>query len=305
MSRAADQPVRERSGAVRGRARLSPPRILALTYLGIVAVGGLLLRAPFSTNEPISWIDAYFTAMSAGMVTGLSVVDTGSTFTPAGEVILMILMQLGGLGLMTFAVITAVLLGKRVGLSRKLLVGQSLNVGGFDDAKYLVSLIVAFALAVELLGAVVLAFVFVPDQGLARGLFTSVFHSVSAFNNAGFSTFRTNLVGYVDHSVVNIVITSLLIVGGIGFVVIADVIRKRRFASLSLHSKLMVSGTLIVNLLAMLLVLAFEWRNPQTLGALDASAWIHRFASGAVSEPGCHSRDSGRWVERRMRRSTG
>lgn len=288
-----DQDRNDRSSVVARSNRWSPPRILAVTYVLIVGVGGLLLRAPFSTNEPISWIDAYFTAMSAGMVTGLSVVDTGSTFTPFGEVVLMVLMQLGGLGLMTFAVITAVLLGKRVGLSRKLLVGQSLNVGGFDDAKFLVALIVGFAIAMEVLGAVILAFVFVPEQGLGRGLFTSVFHSISAFNNAGFSTFRTNLVDYVDNPVVNVVITSLLIVGGIGFVVVADIVRRRRFARLSLHSKLMLTGTLVVNVLAMLMVLAFEWGNPATLGPLDGSgkAWAAWFQAVTPRTAGFNSVD--------------
>ena len=229
----------------------------------------MLLHTPLATDEPIGWMDAYFASTSAAMVTGLSSVDIETTFTPFGELVLMALMQVGGLGLMTFALLTAALLGKRIGLRHRLITGQSLNVATIGGTRSLVRLILLFALSMEALGTLVLAIRFVPDLGLARGLWVSMFHAVSAFNNAGFSTFSTNLTGYVADPVVNIAITGLFIVGGIGFVVVADLVRTRTFARLSLHTKLMLVGTLVMNVLATLLVLTFEWGNAGTLGSLD------------------------------------
>lgn len=258
-----------RSGRRRRIGELSPPQLLALGYASIIALGAILLRLPGSTTTDITWSDALFTSVSASTVTGLVVMDTGATFTWWGEAVLLVLMQLGGLGLMTFAVMTALVLGRQVGLRQRIVLGDAFGDAPIGSVVSLVRTIVVFALAMEALGTIVLATRWVPEMGWLDGLWFSLFHTVSSFNNAGFGLRPDNLVAWQDDVVINLAVTALFIIGGIGFTVIADLRRTRTIRLLSLHTRLMLVGTLVINAIATLAFLALEYNNPATLGPLD------------------------------------
>src|SRR5690606_11933312 len=201
---------------------LSPPRVLALVFALLALVGALLLKTPWATHLPISWLDVLFTAMSAVTVTGLVVVDTGSTFTLFGELVLLVLMQLGGIGFMTFAILILQLWGGRISLREQIILREALNQTSLGDLTRLVKVVFKVAVAMEGAAMLVLATQWVPEQGLWLGLYHSLFYAISGFNNAGLSLHPTSLSEYAGNPVINITITALVIMGGLGFVVLAD-----------------------------------------------------------------------------------
>ncbi|MFB5663434.1 TrkH family potassium uptake protein [Alteribacillus sp. HJP-4] len=274
---------------------MSPPQFLALTFALVIVAGTFLLKTPAAATVHISWIDALFTAASATTVTGLVVVDTGTVFTVFGQVVILVLIQIGGLGLMTFAVLIFLLFGKRIGLKQRLLIQEALNATSIGGLIRLIRLLALFSLTVETVAAVILALRWVPDYGWQFGLYTSVFHSISAFNNAGFSLWEDGLTRYVGDPAVNIIITFSFIIGGIGFTVIADVLHKRQFKTLSLHSKMMIVGTLVVNSFVMLVFFFLEFSNPATLGPLplDEKIWASYFQAVTPRTAGFNSIDIG------------
>ncbi|WP_372834364.1 TrkH family potassium uptake protein [Puniceibacterium confluentis] len=267
------RPFRLRAAGLRRKAmRLKPPALLASFYLIFVVLGGLLLWMPVSHHGEVRLLDAFFTSMSAVTVTGLAVVDTGSTFTIFGQVVIAVLIQLGGLGLMTFAVFVLAAIGIPVGFSQRLILREDLNQSSLGDLATLVRTILKVALVCEVVGAVLLAFLFVPVSGWAFGMWQAVFHSVSAFNNAGFGLWPDSLTRWVGNPLMNLVIPALFIIGGLGFIVLGDLYAKRSWRALTLHSKLMIVGTLALILWSWVTFAALEWRNPGTLGGLD-STW--------------------------------
>lgn len=167
---------------------------------------------------------------------------------------------------MTFAVMIALLLGKKIGLTSRILIQESFNQTSLGGMVPLVKLILIFAFSVELIAFGFLAFRWVPEYGWKDGLFTSAFHSISAFNNAGFSLWSDSLTGYVGDPLVNLTITLLFISGGIGFVVLADLFHRKSFRRLQLHTKLMLVGTLALNLLAWHSFLRLNTPTPTRLG---------------------------------------
>ncbi|NBJ67932.1 MULTISPECIES: TrkH family potassium uptake protein [Clostridia] len=249
----------------------NPPQILAITFLFLILIGTLLLKVPAATYEPISWLDAWFTATSAITVTGLVVVDTGSTYTLFGEIVIMFLMQIGGLGLMTFSVLILMMMRKKVGLRQRLLTQESLNLNqtSLGGLLRLVKLLFIFSITIEAIAFLCLSIKWVPEFGWSDGLNQSLFHSISAFNNAGFSLWSDSLSHYVGDPLVNIVITGLFIIGGLGFTVLVDIWDKKGFQKLSLHSKLMLSGTLVINIIALFALFFLEYGNPETIGDLS------------------------------------
>ena len=269
--------------------------MLAFGFLFVILIGTISLKLPIASEGSLSWTDALFTATSATTVTGLVVVDTGSFFTTFGQVVLMLLMQVGGLGLMTFAVVIALLLGKKIGLTSRLLVQESFNQPTIGGMVSLVKLIVIFTFTVEAIAIMLLAIRWVPEYGWQEGLFVSTFHAISAFNNAGFSTWADSLSGYVGDPLVNLVITCLFIIGGIGFVVLADILKRKSFRKLQLHTKLMLVGTLIVNSIAMLVIFLLEYQNPATIGtfSLTDQLWASYFQAVTPRTAGFNSIDIG------------
>jgi trk system potassium uptake protein len=247
----------------------SPPQLLVVIFIFFSTLGMLLLKLPFATVEGITMLDALFTAVSAMTVTGLIVVDTGSVFTLFGEVVIMCLIQIGGLGIMSFAVLIFMMIGKKIGFRERLLIQQALNQTSVGGVIKLVKYLFVFSFTVEAAAVVLLAVEWVPEYGWGRGLYVSIFHSISAFNNAGFSIWSDSLMGYAGNPTVNIVISSLFIIGGIGFTVLVDLYKTRSFRKLSLHTKIMLWGTLIINTAAMIILFILEFNNPHTLANLS------------------------------------
>ncbi|MDT8398650.1 MAG: TrkH family potassium uptake protein [Pseudomonadales bacterium] len=262
----------------RRRIHIAPPAVLALLYACLIAGGSVLLKLPLASRLPVSWADAIFTATSAVTVTGLAVLDTGSDFTLFGQIVILMLIQLGGLGLMTFAVLILAMLGLPVGLPHRIFLREDLNQTSLTGLLQLVALIARVVLAFELIGSLLLALVFVPEFGWWQGLWQSVFHAVSAFNNAGFSLFSDSLTGWASSPLVNLTVTVLIIMGGIGFSVLSDLRSKRQWRHFSLHSKLMLSGTAALILWSVPVFAALEWNNPDTLGQFD-SGWVKLMVS--------------------------
>jgi len=244
---------------------LPPPLVLVLIYGTFIVLGALALKLPVSTTSPITWSDAAFTATSAVTVTGLAVLDTGSDFTFFGQAVIAFLIQLGGLGLMTFAVLILSMLGMPVGFTHHLYLREDLNQTSATDLLALTKMILRVVLLCELIGAAFLAAVFVPEFGWGMGLWHSVFHSISAFNNAGFALFPDSLSQWVGNPVVNIVVPLLFILGGLGFTVAADIWRTRKWHRFALHTKLMLVGTVSLLIWSTTAFAVMEWNNPADL----------------------------------------
>ncbi|MAC78673.1 MAG: Ktr system potassium transporter B [Rhodobacteraceae bacterium] len=243
--------------------------MLAALYGALVLIGAGLLKLPVAAVAPVTWSDALFTATSAVTVTGLAVLDTGSQLTFFGQVVIMVLIQLGGLGLMTFAVLVLSMLGLRVSLSHRIFLREDLNQTSLSDLLKLVRGILKVVLICEGAGVVLLSLVFVPEFGLPRGLWFALFHTISAFNNAGFALFPDSLSAWVGNPVINIVIPALFIFGGLGFIVVRELSGKPSWRVYSLHTKLMIVGTLGLIVWSVLGFGALEWTNPGTLGGLS------------------------------------
>ncbi|MFK3935877.1 TrkH family potassium uptake protein [Alkalihalobacillus sp. NPDC078783] len=273
----------------------SPPQTLALGFFFIILVGTILLMLPIATHQPMTILDAFFTATSATTVTGLVVLDTGVDFTLFGQTVIMILIQIGGLGLMTFTIFIVLLLGKRIGLKDLVLVQESFNQHAMGNMVQLVKLVLLFSISMELFATALLAFRWVPEYGLGDGLFMSLFHSISAFNNAGFSTWSDSLIGYQGDPLINSVITLLFITGGVGFTVIYELVSKRTFKHLSLHTKVMLIGTLSINVVATLLIFGLEYGNPATIATLPLGdqLWSSYFQAVTPRTAGFNSLDTG------------
>jgi trk system potassium uptake protein TrkH len=235
-------------------AKLSPASALALFFGASILIGALLLATPLaSSGPPLSFIDALFTATSAQCVTGLVVVDTGSAFSLFGQLVILALMQLGGLGITTFSVYLFIYLRTGVGLRDRWIIHETLVHTPVQSLRELVRAVIHLTLVIELCGTACLALVFIPEMGWGRGLYYALFHAVSAFCNAGFALFNDSMVGYQGQPLVNLVLMLLIILGGLGFLVIKELLEVRRRIQarqrwrLSLHSKLVLvtSATLI------------------------------------------------------------
>ncbi|WHY69968.1 TrkH family potassium uptake protein [Neobacillus sp. SuZ13] len=278
--------------------RLHPAQILVIGFGGLILLGTFLFMLPIATYEEgrgLSFIDALFEATSAVCVTGLAVVDTGTTFTLFGEIVLLCLIQIGGWGFMTTGILLFIILGKKIGLKERLLLQDSLNVFSISGVVNLVKRIIFITFMVELIGAVTLAIRWSFDMPLRKAIYYGIFHSISAFNNAGFGLESDNLSKWVGDPTVNIMITFLFITGGIGFTVILDLFHKRSFRKLSLHSKVALLMTLILNIIGTLIILLSEYKNSATIGNLpyDDKLWASYFQGVVTRTAGFNTIDIG------------
>lgn len=275
--------------------KLNPSQLLVTVFVVSITIGTILLKLPFSTHESIKWVDALFIATSAMTVTGLATVDPGTTFTTVGQFIIALLIQVGGLGIMSFAVLIFIMLGKKIGLKERLLMQHALNQTSVGGIIKLVKYLFIFSISIELIAMVFLAIRWVPQYGISKGLFYSFFHAISAFNNAGFALWSDNLMQYVGDPLINIVISFLFIIGGIGFTVLVDVWKKRTFRKLSLHTKLMLVGTLLINIISIFFIFIVEYSNPNTLGGLSLGdkIWASYFQGVSPRTAGFNTVDIG------------
>lgn len=260
---------RSTSHVGRKKRRINPPRLLLEAFLVLIGTGACLLKLPLATQAPISWMEAAFTATSAVTVTGLVVVDTGSQFTVFGQLVILTLIQLGGLGLMTFAVLTALALGFQLRLRHQVVVKEAFNEISLHTARRAGGSIALFALVAELIGIALLSVFFVPEFGWSEGVYQALFYTISAFNNAGFALAPDSLSGYVGHAGISLTVTALFIIGGLGYIVVMEVLEKRRWSRLSVYAKVILGATLLLNLCATIAILLLEYGNPATLGALE------------------------------------
>lgn len=254
-------------------------RSICLGFVAVILTGTMLLMMPFSTSSG-NWNDpivALFTSTSAVCVTGHVVVDTATYFSRIGQLIIMLLIQVGGLGYMTATTFLLLLLGLKFGLKDKIAIQQALDRRTLQGSNQILKSIIATTLIFELTGAFLLLLVFVPDLGWSKGLWFALFHSVSAFNNAGFGLFSDNLVGYQNSLLVNAVITGLIIFGGIGYEVILELylmvrermLRQKMRTVRTLNFQVAITTTIFLLLGGTFAIWAIEVRNPATLGSLS------------------------------------
>ena len=258
------------------------------SFLLVIAVGTLLLTLPISSRTGrLGVIDAMFTATSATCVTGLVVRDTWSQFSLFGQVIILMLIQVGGLGLVTLTSFFALAARRRMGFRDLRLLGESVSADGLSKATEVLKIVIKLAAAFEAVGIVLLLFAFVPQFG-AEGVWVSVFTAISAFCNAGFDLFGrfgaySSLVPYVNNYYVQAVIMFMIMAGGLGFMVWVELAEYRKKRRLSLHAKVVLQFSVIFWVGGAVLLALLEWSNPRTMGGLSVPGKIMAALFQAVS----------------------
>ena len=249
----------------------NPPLVLGISFAFIILVGAMLLNLPIASKnvESVGFINALFTASSATCVTGLIVVNTAAHWTIFGKIVIITLIQIGGLGTMVVFSMLALILKRKIGLKQRLLIKEQLNSDSLKGLVKLVKYVITVSFGIELVGAILLSFRFIPMFGLKTGIAFSLFHSVSAFCNAGFDLLGSSLEPYYYDTLLNIVIMSLVIIGGLGFTVYLDIYNNKKWRKFNLHTKMVLIITAILLLLGTILFLAIEYNNPNTIGPMS------------------------------------
>lgn len=262
----------------------STTRIIAFGFLSAILLGALLLMLPISSSsgEVTAFPDALFTATTSICVTGLTTVVTAEHWSLFGHVVILLLIQFGGLGIVTFTTTLYLILGKRIKLSDRMVIQDAYNLNTLSGIVRLTKKIIKGTILIEAIGALLFSFQFIPQFGAIRGLWYSVFHSISAFCNAGIDLIGPDSFGpYRDNVLINVTTMSLIVLGGLGFPVWWDIVHLLKSAvkkeiklhtivrRLSLHSKIVLSFTLILIVAGTLLTLLIEYNNPDTLGKLS------------------------------------
>ena len=244
-------------------------RSIFLGYVVIIFFGAIFLSLPICHIGELKFIDALFTAASATSVTGLIVTSTSENFTFLGEFIILALIQMGGIGYMSLVIIFFVFIKQKLNIDEKRAMKQSLDlpnlhVGGFAKR------ILFFVLFIEFIGAIILTIQFLEKYEFVDALWFGIFHSISAFNNAGFSLFTDALIGYKSDMISLITICFLIISGGLGYFVLIEIYENRKFSKrFTIHTRIMIYGTIVLILAGMVLFLSIEWDNPKTFGELS------------------------------------
>lgn len=259
--------------------KFKPAQIIMLGFLALILIGALLLSLPAAAREgQLSFSDALFTSTSAVCVTGLVVVDTGATFTLFGQIVILILIQAGGIGVMTVMSLVFVILGKRITLSERMVLSEALGENNLSGVVRMILNVIKYTLIFELAGAAILAIRFVPMFGAAKGIYYSIFHAVSAFCNAGFDVLGpvsgefTSISMFSSDPIVVLTIAALLILGGLGFVVISNLFgfnHLHKNQHLSRYSRLVLIANAVLVAAGLIVVFSFELNNPRTLGSMD------------------------------------
>ncbi len=246
---------------------LNPPRVLALGFGCLILIGGFFLSLPIASKsgESVGFLNAIFTSASAVCVTGLVVVNTGEFWSLFGQIVIIILIQMGGLGFMTMTTLVALLLGKKITLKDRLIIREQLNQETMSGLVKLTKYVIIATFCIEGIGVLLLATRFIPIYGLAKGIWFSIFHSISAFCNAGFDIIGNSIIPFANDIVINLTISFLIIIGGLGFSVYLDITKSKKFKKLGLHSKLVLTITILLIFVGTILVYVIEGRNPGTM----------------------------------------
>jgi len=254
----------------------NPYMVFIVAFAVIILIGAILLNLPLASQNgrSIGFIDALFTATSATCVTGLAVVNTAEHWTIFGKIVILLLIQMGGLGVMTMSAMISFFLGKKISLKTRVLIMEERNVDELQGVVRLTKSILVYTFLVELVGAILLSFVFVKDYGIVEGIAFSIFHSISSFCNAGFDLTGNSMINYVDNPIITFTISSLIIIGGIGYFVFWDIYDSKSFKRLTLHSKLVIIISSVLLIVGFILVFALEFNNIDTIGNLDLSGKI-------------------------------
>ncbi|HHW36598.1 MAG TPA: Trk family potassium uptake protein [Bacillales bacterium] len=255
------------------KGNLTPPKILVIGFAIVIIIGAILLTLPLATEDGkgLSFLEALFTATSATCVTGLIVVDTGDTFSLFGELVIITLIQIGGLGFMTFATLLFMLLGKKISFKERLVLKEAFNNISTAGLVRLVKRILIFTAIIEGVGGIILSIRFSFDFPLPQAIYFGFFHAISNFNNAGFDLMGnfSSLTSYVADPTVVITISLLITLGGLGFVVMNELYEYRETRRLSVHTKVVLMATLILTVGSTILIFLFEYGNEKTMGPLS------------------------------------
>ena len=271
---------RENQKKVRRRkVSMSATKLIALCFLGIILLGTGLLMLPVSSRsgEPCQFLPALFTATSATCVTGLTPFDTWTQWSGFGQAVLLCLIELGGLGFMSAATLVIFLFRRKVGLRQRMLIAQALSLNEMDGVVRLQRMVIFGSLGFEAAGALILTLWFWPQYGFVRALRWGVFHSISAFCNAGFDIFGSmepgsSLLLFQNDPVVLLTLGALVVLGGLGFLVWQDIAEKRSWKKLSVYSRLVLLATAMLIVSGWALICILEWNNPETLGNLSVGS---------------------------------
>lgn len=206
---------------------LSPPSLLALGFLSFIVIGTLLLKLPISHHGDLPWIHALFTATSAVTITGLSVVNVGEAYTVFGKIVIMLLLQSGGLGFMTFAILAVMSLSAKIGLKHQIMAQETIGQTSLSKVSHTIKAVFLYSLFFEAIGTFILTIAWMQEYDFLKAFFYAAFYSVSAFNNGGFSLFPNSLMDFSSHYFITFTISLLYIIGGIGFLVLMDIKRHK------------------------------------------------------------------------------
>ena len=262
--------------------KLNPSQMMVVGFAAVILIGAILLSLPIATQtgERTSFLDSLFTATSAVCVTGLVVVDTATYWNFFGQIVIIILIQIGGLGFMTITTLFSLIVKKRINLKERLLIQESLNQIDLSGLVKLTRYILLMTFVIEGIGALILSTVFIPQFGFIRGSWYSIFHAISAFCNAGFDLMGnvtgpySSLMYYVNNTTITLAISALIILGGLGFPVILDIVKNKKISKLNMHSKIVLISTSILIVVGMLFIFIVEYKNVGTLGNLSLKGKI-------------------------------
>ncbi|WP_404401093.1 Ktr system potassium transporter B [Idiomarina seosinensis] len=285
--------------ARRRQTKLSPPLILSAGFAGLILLGTLLLKLPFATEQSITWLESLFTAASAVTVTGLVVVDTGATFSGFGISVITLLIQAGGLGFMTFAVLAALSLRGHLGIRQQMLASEDMQETSLMSIKRTALAVVLLALLAEGIAVIAMTLYWLTDKGLTAAFLEAIFYAVSAFNSAGFVLSPNGLVDYQQQRFITLLISVLFVIGGLGFSVINNIYEQRRWYRLSVYTKAIIIATIAINIIAMTVLWLLEMNNPATLAGMPwydqaINAW---FQATTPRSAGFNTLDTGAMTE--------
>lgn len=251
---------------------MNPTRLIVLSFILLIMIGGFLLNLPIASKDgkSVGVLGAFFTSTSASCVTGLIYRDTLNQWTTFGQLVILFLVQIGGLGIITLTMFFTVILGRKISLKGRALVQESLNSLSIGDALMLLKRVFLITIIIELIGAILLSINFVPKFGL-RGIYMGIFHSVSAFCNAGFDIMgdQKSLTEYNGSPLVLLTVAFLIITGGLGFIVWEDIMDYRKKRTFMLHTKIVFLTTVFLLISGSILFFLFEYNNSLTTGSLS------------------------------------